>query len=424
MSLDQLFLDGDRVTGSLREALAGGTVETLESMERAGTARFALLDNDRTFLASPAATQRSIVTLAGRRYDLVRLVGAATSAVLNVEWEDVIVAALRDRTGALTAAAGTTTRGEFAARLAEEAGVACEFEPGEEPHGGQIGRGIADPNETSWDALVRLARDVRRRCFSDGQTLLFGSDGWLRSRRTPIVVREGVDGISRFGFTIDHGMPAAAASFHTTEPWVGLVGDPVDIPAGVGLVAGEWLTATVTRNHVTGVTNVDLTRPQEPLPEPDHEAVTAFGFDGTVHVSGGGSGLLTPDFVSVALSQTGTAYVFGAEAAPSNPSPRAFDCSELVEWALARVGVRFVDGSYNQYLACARAGREISVADAVRTYGALLFRTPGQPGHVAISLGNGQTIEARGRRYGVGSWSATAGRSWTHGGLVPGVAYR
>ena len=56
------------------------------------------------------------------------------------------------------------------------------------------------------------------------------------------------------------------------------------------------------------------------------------------------------------------------------------------------------------------------VQEALRTPGALLFR----PGHVAISLGDGRTIEARGRRYGVGIFDG-AGR-FTHAGWPPGLA--
>lgn len=127
-------------------------------------------------------------------------------------------------------------------------------------------------------------------------------------------------------------------------------------------------------------------------------------------------------FVQMALSQQGDRYIFGTEAAPSNPNPSAFDCSELVEWALARIGVRFVDGSVNQYGTCRNAGTLLSIDAAIRTRGSLLFRTQTSPQHVAISLGDGRTIEARGRAYGVGVFSAY-GRNWNHAGRVPGLAY-
>ena len=43
--------------------------------------------------------------------------------------------------------------------------------------------------------------------------------------------------------------------------------------------------------------------------------------------------------VRLALAQAGKSYVFGAEASAAYPSPKAFDCSELVKWACARAGV-------------------------------------------------------------------------------------
>jgi peptidoglycan hydrolase-like protein with peptidoglycan-binding domain len=123
-------------------------------------------------------------------------------------------------------------------------------------------------------------------------------------------------------------------------------------------------------------------------------------------------------FVQRALAQNGDRYIFGAETNLNDANPRAFDCSELVQWAAAQVGVSIPDGTMNQLPHIQRAGKGISVDQALRTRGALLFR----PGHVAISLGDGRTIEARGSQYGVGIFNAH-GRGWTAGGLIPGMQY-
>jgi cell wall-associated NlpC family hydrolase len=123
-------------------------------------------------------------------------------------------------------------------------------------------------------------------------------------------------------------------------------------------------------------------------------------------------------FVQRALAQRGDRYIFGAEAKPNDPNPKAFDCSELVQWAAHQVGVSIPDGTMNQLPHIQRAGKTLPVSRAIRTRGALLFR----PGHVAISLGNGKTIEAKGSQYGVGVFSAE-GRRWTVGGLIPGMRY-
>lgn len=127
-------------------------------------------------------------------------------------------------------------------------------------------------------------------------------------------------------------------------------------------------------------------------------------------------------FAAIALTQKGDPYEFGAEADFSDADPPEFDCSELVQWAAARCKVQLVDGAQNQRNACQQANTLLAVNDGLRTRGALLFRIDEGPGndHVAISLGDGKTIEARGEAYGVNTFSA-AGRDWTHAGTVPGL---
>lgn len=107
--------------------------------------------------------------------------------------------------------------------------------------------------------------------------------------------------------------------------------------------------------------------------------------------------------VQLALAQRGKPYRFGAEADLKDPNPPAFDCSELVEWCARRLGVAFPDGSGAQIRACELAGTVLPRGEAVRTRGALLFRrpTPNHVGHVAISLGDGTTIEAMDTANGV-----------------------
>lgn len=137
--------------------------------------------------------------------------------------------------------------------------------------------------------------------------------------------------------------------------------------------------------------------------------------------TGGGGGTPTKgtksalDMVAWCQKQVGKKYIYGAEAKGTDPDPKAFDCSELIEWACYQVGVKFVDGSSNQKAAC----KPISVAEASKIRGALLFF----PGHVVVSLGDGNgTVEARGKQYGVVNHKI-AGRGFTSGGLIPGLNY-
>jgi putative chitinase len=147
----------------------------------------------------------------------------------------------------------------------------------------------------------------------------------------------------------------------------------------------------------------------------------------------GGMIMSTPkELLDLLLTQDGDPYVFGFEVSPSDSNPKAFDCSELVEWGCARLGVTptMPDGATYQVRHCQKYGLIIPVKQAIQTPGALLFAFSDDPftgdrpdhAHVAVSQGNGKTFEARGRAYGVGTFNA-AGRGWTHAGKVPGLNY-
>ena len=132
------------------------------------------------------------------------------------------------------------------------------------------------------------------------------------------------------------------------------------------------------------------------------------------------------DVVKLALTQAGGAYLFGGKASGSEANPKAdgkgLDCSGLVAWATQRLGVPLLGGSWQQLQACRTAGTVIDVAKAEVTRGALLWLGPNGAEHIVISLGNGMTIEARGKAYGIGSWSVYRDK-WSAAALIPGVNY-
>jgi peptidoglycan DL-endopeptidase CwlO len=84
--------------------------------------------------------------------------------------------------------------------------------------------------------------------------------------------------------------------------------------------------------------------------------------------------------VGVALSQLGTPYVWGGSA------PGGFDCSGLVMWAYAQVGVSLPHSSYAQY------GYGVPVSRDQLQPGDLVFFDG--LGHVGIYIGNGQFVHA------------------------------
>lgn len=182
-------------------------------------------------------------------------------------------------------------------------------------------------------------------------------------------------------------------------------------------------------------TDVSTGRPDDGSPPdapPMTEPETPLGIGGnpTGGVMGTGDGQALRTFLDAAVAQTGDSYVFGHEVNPDDPNPDVFDCSELVEWAAHQSGVTVLDGTWNEYLSLQERGATVSVDQALQTPGALLFYfssapTPGggrpEQAHVAISLGNGQTIEARGTSYGVGSWEANDSR-FNYAAVIPEFA--
>jgi hypothetical protein len=112
------------------------------------------------------------------------------------------------------------------------------------------------------------------------------------------------------------------------------------------------------------------------------------------------------DLIAAAETYTHLPYRYGGK------GPDAYDCSGLITRALADIGLSFPHGSANQIAATT----SLPIAEAITTAGALLYR----PGHIAISRGDGTTIEARNPTQGIGNFSAH-GREWTRAGTIPAL---
>lgn len=130
-------------------------------------------------------------------------------------------------------------------------------------------------------------------------------------------------------------------------------------------------------------------------------------------------------FVNQALKAQGDTYEYGTARDLSNPDPDRFDCSGLVVWAAKQSGYEApgfgntnADGllKYTE-----KTGGALSSEDAKKKKGALLFRKDGDAPahHVAISLGDGTTMEAKGTKEGVGIFPER--NTWNFGGELPGM---
>lgn len=133
-------------------------------------------------------------------------------------------------------------------------------------------------------------------------------------------------------------------------------------------------------------------------------------------------------FVQQALKSQGDRYEFATGRDTTDPDPSVFDCSGLVVWAAAQSGYTAPGfGNMNadeikKYTD--KTGGTMSIDEAKKSRGALLYRggkndDPNQMKHVAISLGDGTTMEARGTDYGVGVFKES--NTWTNAGVLPGM---
>jgi hypothetical protein len=87
--------------------------------------------------------------------------------------------------------------------------------------------------------------------------------------------------------------------------------------------------------------------------------------------------------VALAQKQLGTPYVFGGE------KPGGFDCSGLVQWTYAQLGIDLPRHSTEQ----GRSGVAVSAADA-RPGDLVYFDRPGSVDHIGLYAGNGTMVVA------------------------------
>lgn len=319
----------------------------------------------------------------------------------------------------------------------------------DESEGAAYDRALKDRAESNWEFSDRLATREGKWRFEAGGTLYYGRPSWLVKRMTKFTVRwrhpigaghltpleapqlqRGVDeeratraaGPRSISVALPRGLadrirPGMVMQYSgtlqwETRPFASYFGTPegylvtqvsidlLDEAAGVIVAAREAVDPKAV--------------PEEGDPTQPSSTTTATT-PAAPRSAAKGSAL---DMVTAMLRQVGDSYIFGAEADPKDPDPDTFDCSELVQWACAQVGVDFVDYTGNQIAAVAAAGLELTVAQCATIRGALLWR----PGHVAVSLGDGRsTIEARGRAYGVVQY--VIGDRFTRGGKIPGLDY-
>jgi cell wall-associated NlpC family hydrolase len=371
--------------------------------------------------------------------------GTAGTGQVDLACIDDTVFALMQLTGPRTASGISAT--EWIAQELQTIGIDPNrwFLGESVPTQSVISRDVPDQTSTSgsgdkpsaWTTIVRLAKELGKYVFVSGSRLVFGSAAFAMQWCAGGVLQIGWDipDDGRRWLQIPSVTVSSVSSNNNVLQVEGRVannrapffrpGVAVDITATPGVQAGgsyrRLMVLKVEHDLGPDVDGADVTliQPVDPPPQPPQSNSPNSGSSSASGTSGGSYDSQASQIVALALQQAGKAYVYGAQASPSDPNPRAFDCSELVQWSCARCGITDCPRTSEQQQAwCSQHGTLISIQDGINTKGALLF----QPGHVAISLGNGKTIEAMNEKDGIRQGNAN-GRGWTAAGRIPGCKY-
>lgn len=138
------------------------------------------------------------------------------------------------------------------------------------------------------------------------------------------------------------------------------------------------------------------------------------------------------DIVNLGDQHVGESYVLGALVPKDDASYKGpWDDAEFVSWLCYQVaGVLYGCDTVAGFAAhwsrdANKLGQIITIEEAKSTPGAAILRLAGngEVGHIAISDGNGGTVEAHGKEDGITN-SVVDGRRWDMGVLVPGITYK
>lgn len=228
--------------GTLLPHVLGDPILT-RSIEHASILEVTLRDDAGALLLRATSTLTAIVD--GLGFTLARVEKQGTR--LTLTFEDTLIAALRRPTGRLSVRGGSQTLAQYAARLASDGRVQLTLDPqaSTKPHR-VLGRSLG-ATTSSWQMLTDIAAREGWRLFSDGNTVLLGSDAWLLTRGTPLAVFEHVGPVIDIGCTIDTGraIDEANLTVHTAR-WTADIGAVLTL-AGVGPADGDWLVASWSR---------------------------------------------------------------------------------------------------------------------------------------------------------------------------------
>jgi hypothetical protein len=210
----------------------------------------------------------------------------------------------------------------------------------------EFSRGSATGKETSWDCMGRLAQEVGWLRYMAGGELWFVSETWLANQRPAFAFAAGARGVLSIGFEADTRKNVAQMTVQAiAKRWSVLPGDLVTV-TGQGPADGKWLVSDTRRTIANPTTEITLTRPAPPLPEPAPQTSQQTITVGGITTGGlGNAPTKAQQFYAAckAISDQGYPYVWGGgHPVVGTPNGGGYDCSGSVCAALgaAELGYR------------------------------------------------------------------------------------
>ena len=207
-----------------------------------------------------------------------------------------------------------------------------------------------DPREDSWDAIQRLASEVKWHAWVRRGGLWYASDDYLVGQRPKYVIGEFAQGVDNLTFNVDTRGQTDDATIHVeAKRYAVTPGDCVELKHE-GPADGKWIVYDVTRTAGSATAEVKIRRPvlkaDEPAPQTESKTITTSPQTGGTQASPvGGVENAPKQYQSLvswckAVSDSGSVYLWGGGHGSESgygPSTR-FDCSGSVSFVLYKAG--------------------------------------------------------------------------------------
>lgn len=415
-ALNEVFLMGTQLNLNVRDAITTATFDA--GVDRVSQLELEFSDPDFRILGSGIIAAGMRTSFVG--YDLevsaIETGGSSNIETVNIKCRPLMFRRLDSRRGAKVMRNASPS--EFIIDECKAIGASYVVQPS--PRRNQVARDVPAKGSTegthppsSWTTFQRLANELNYLLFEAQNTLYFGQASWLVANVATVLAVGFKTGPEAYR-TLD--VPSCRQSLDDPTGTTTRFNLPISRAAESVVGRGFDLTGVPTFNarYMIDTVSCDLLSPTAQVTV---EGRRTGDFVQVVESGVRKNTKSAEDFVYWAMQQMGDRYEFGVQVQPTDPDPVAFDAAQLVAWAAYQVGIVLPGDANEQIDYCIAQSGEITVDQAITTRGALLWSN----GHIAISLGNGKTVEDLASKMAVVSESAFD--RFTKAAKVPGLLY-